>query len=36
MNDYMNYYDQAGLNGYQGFKQTDRQFFVKFQYLIRS
>jgi len=36
MNDYMNYYDQAGLNGFQGFKQTDRQFFVKFQYLIRS
>ncbi len=36
MNDYMNYYDQPGLNEYQGFKQTDRQFFVKFQYLIRS
>jgi hypothetical protein len=36
MTDYMNYYDQPGLNGYRGFKQTDRQFFVKFQYLIRS
>lgn len=36
MTDYLNYYDQPGLNGYRGFKQTDRQFFVKFQYLIRS
>ncbi len=36
MTDYMNYYDQPGLNGYRGFKETDRQFFVKFQYLIQS
>ncbi|MGK7369826.1 MAG: hypothetical protein ACNS64_06395, partial [Candidatus Halalkalibacterium sp. M3_1C_030] len=36
MTDYMNYYDQPEPNGYRGFKQTDRQFFVKFQYLIRS
>jgi len=36
MTDYMNYYDRSGPNGFQGYKQTDRQFFVKFQYLIRS
>ncbi|HKL03904.1 MAG TPA: hypothetical protein VJ911_09520, partial [Cryomorphaceae bacterium] len=36
MTDYMNYYDRAGPNGFEGFKETNRQFFVKFQYLIRS
>ncbi|PAU94845.1 hypothetical protein CK503_05070 [Aliifodinibius salipaludis] len=36
MTDYLNYFDQPGPNGYRGFKETDRQFFVKFQYLIRS
>ncbi len=33
MTDYMNHFDQSAPNGY---KETDRQFFVKFQYLIRS
>ncbi|WP_441000708.1 sugar-binding protein [Fodinibius sp. SL11] len=36
MTDYLNHFDQPGPNGYTGFKETDRQFFVKFQYLIRS
>ncbi len=36
MTDYMNHFDQSGPNGYNGFKETNRQFFVKFQYLIRS
>lgn len=36
MTDYMNYFDQPGPNGYTGFQETSRQFFVKFQYLIRS
>ncbi|MDZ7658956.1 carbohydrate binding family 9 domain-containing protein [Fodinibius sp.] len=36
MTDYLNHFDQAGPNRYTGFKETDRQFFVKFQYLIRS
>lgn len=36
MTDYMNHFNQPGPNGFEGFKQTDRQFFVKFQYLIRS
>lgn len=36
MTDYLNHFDQPGSNGYTGFKETDRQFFVKFQYLIRS
>lgn len=36
MTDYLNHYDRPGPNGYTGFKETDRQFFVKFQYLIRS
>lgn len=36
MTDYLNHFDQPGPNGFTGFKETDRQFFVKFQYLIRS
>ncbi|WP_445665467.1 sugar-binding protein [Fodinibius sp. AD559] len=36
MTDYLNHFDQPGPNGFRGFKETDRQFFVKFQYLIRS
>ncbi|MGM0546202.1 MAG: sugar-binding protein [Bacteroidota bacterium] len=36
MTDNLNHYDRSGPNGYTGFKETDRQFFVKFQYLIRS
>jgi hypothetical protein len=36
MTDYLNHFDQPGPNGYTGFKEIDRQFFVKFQYLIRS
>lgn len=36
MTDYLNYFDQSGPNGFRGFKETDRQFFVKFQYLIRG
>ena len=36
MTDYMNHFDQPGPNGFEGYKETDRQFFVKFQYLIRS
>jgi hypothetical protein len=36
MTDYLNYFDQPAPNGYTGFKETNRQFFVKFQYLIRS
>ncbi|NIT55942.1 MAG: hypothetical protein GWN00_06800 [Aliifodinibius sp.] len=36
MTDYLNYFDQPGPNGFRGFKETNRQFFVKFQYLIRS
>lgn len=34
MTDYLNHYDRPGE--FQGYRQTDRQFFVKFQYLIRS
>ncbi len=36
MTDNLNHYNQSGPNGYTGFKETNRQFFVKFQYLIRS
>jgi hypothetical protein len=36
MTDYLNHFDQPGPNGFSGFKETHRQFFVKFQYLIRS
>lgn len=36
MTDYLNHFDQPDLNGFRGFKETNRQFFVKFQYLIRS
>lgn len=36
MTDYVNHFDQPGPNGFKGYRQTDRQFFVKFQYLIRS
>lgn len=36
MTDNLNYFDQQGPNSYTGFRETDRQFFVKFQYLIRS
>ena len=36
MTDNLNYFDQQGPNNYTGFKETNRQFFVKFQYLIRS
>jgi len=36
MTDYLNHFDQPGPNGFEGYKETDRQFFVKFQYLIRS
>lgn len=36
MTDYIREYNKAGPNGFSGYKQTDRQFFVKFQYLIRS
>lgn len=36
MTDYMNHFDESGPNGFNGYKETDRQFFVKFQYLIRS
>jgi len=36
MTDYMNHFDQPGPNGFEGYRETDRQFFVKFQYLIRS
>lgn len=36
MTDYMNEFNQPGPNGFSGYKETDRQFFVKFQYLIRS
>lgn len=36
MTDYMREYDQPGPNGFNGYKETNRQFFVKFQYLIRS
>lgn len=34
MTDYLNQYDENG--GFDGYRQTNRQFFVKFQYLIRS
>lgn len=34
MTDYLNRYDEAG--GFEGYRETSRQFFVKFQYLIRS
>lgn len=34
MTDYLNKYDEAG--GFDGYRETNRQFFVKFQYLIRS
>lgn len=34
MTDYLDRYDETG--GFNGYRQTNRQFFVKFQYLIRS
>ncbi|MBN2732637.1 MAG: hypothetical protein JXR26_09425, partial [Balneolaceae bacterium] len=34
MTDYLSRYDEAG--GFEGYRETNRQFFVKFQYLIRS
>lgn len=34
MTDNLSWYDQ--VNGFQGYKEIQRQFFVKFQYLIRS
>lgn len=36
MTDYMNKFDQSAPGGFNGYRETDRQFFVKFQYLIRS
>jgi hypothetical protein len=36
MTDYLNKFNQPGPNGFNGYKETSRQFFVKFQYLIRS
>lgn len=34
MTDYLDRYEEVG--GFNGYRQTNRQFFVKFQYLIRS
>jgi hypothetical protein len=34
MTDYMDNFNEP--NGFNGYKQTNREFFVKFQYLIRS
>ncbi len=36
MTDYLNHFDRAGANGLRGYAETDRQFFVKFQYLIQG
>lgn len=36
MTDYLNHFNQSGPNGFRGYRETDRQFFIKFQYLIRS
>ncbi|WP_138430872.1 carbohydrate binding family 9 domain-containing protein [Fodinibius saliphilus] len=36
MTDYMNHFDSGKPDGLGGFTETDRQFFVKFQYLIQS
>ncbi|HKK44413.1 MAG TPA: sugar-binding protein [Balneolaceae bacterium] len=36
MTDYLKKYNQPGPAGVNGLRQTNREFFVKFQYLIRS
>lgn len=36
MTDYMKRFDQSAPGGFDGYRETSRQFFVKFQYLIRS
>jgi len=36
MTDYLNEYNRSGLRGIERFKEADRQFFIKLQYLIRS
>ncbi|TYP93476.1 Carbohydrate family 9 binding domain-like [Fodinibius salinus] len=33
---YITEFNQSGAGGFRGYKETSRQFFVKFQYLIRS
>jgi hypothetical protein len=36
MTSYITEFDQSGTGGFRNYHQTSRQFFVKFQYLIRS
>ena len=36
MTDNLRHFDRSAPGAFEGYKETDRQFFIKFQYLIRS